>query len=265
MPTSSRDTDVLLDWILHSMSLVRRRPDNDEGLEQNGAMHRIMRDVILRDPLRGWDSSEIGEHTGLSNTGIHHQMVKLRECGLVSTLVDGKWHKHILRGGSMASAASLVKAEATAILGIRLKETSDLIENSETRMITESEADSISFQIRIAEPGPRAEDFDQISTLTTDFGLAGETSRSSSKLARDVMEDLCTSHQPKSILALSEKFSESRGKVSTVVNRMRSAGFVERVPMVSRLQQDIFSGILRQLDARGEEWLMTRGGIGRLE
>ena len=78
MPTGSRDTDVLLDWILHSMSLVRRRPDHDEGLEQNGAMHRIMRDVILRDPLRGWDSNEIGEQTGLSNTQTRRLIQELR-------------------------------------------------------------------------------------------------------------------------------------------------------------------------------------------
>ena len=39
-------------------------------------------------------------------------MVKLRDCGLVSALVEGKWHRHVLRGGSMAAAARLVSAEA---------------------------------------------------------------------------------------------------------------------------------------------------------
>ena len=35
--------------------------------------------------------------------------------------------------------------------------------------------------------------------------------------------------------------------------------------MVDRIPQDAFAGISRQFDARGEEWLMTRGGLGRLE
>ena len=46
---------------------------------------------------------------------------------------------------------------------------------------------------------------------------------------------------------------------------MRAAGIVERVPMLERLAQDIYAGLMRQSDARGEGWLMTRGGLGRLE
>ena len=46
---------------------------------------------------------------------------------------------------------------------------------------------------------------------------------------------------------------------------MRAAGIVERVPMLERLAQDIYAGLMRQSDARGEEWLMTRGGLGRLD
>ncbi len=265
MPTGSRDPDVLLDWILNSMGLVRRKSAWAGKQDQNSAIHRIMREALLPEPLRGWDYTEIGKHTGISKTGIHHQMVKLKECGLVSTRVEGKWHRHILRGGSMSAAASLVKSEATAVLKIRLEEVSRLIENSETRMGTESEDDPISFQIRISELGPRGDDVDSISALVSDFGLAGESRRNGSRLAREILEEFCANHHPTTILALSEKLSESRGRVGTVVDRMRSAGLVERVPMVSRLPQDIFSGLVRQFDARGEGWLMTRGGLGRLE
>ena len=35
--------------------------------------------------------------------------------------------------------------------------------------------------------------------------------------------------------------------------------------MIDRITQDIFAGLSRQFDARGEEWLMSRGGLGRLE
>ena len=70
---------------------------------------------------------------------------------------------------------------------------------------------------------------------------------------------------PITLLSLSERLSESRGRVATVLDRMRAAGIAERVPMLERIPQDVFSGLSRQYDARGADWLMTRGGLGRLE
>ena len=259
MPTGSRDTGVLLDWILDSMGLVRR-----SGGDESGALHRIMREAFLIEPLRGWDSKELGDQTGLSNTGIHHQMVKLRECGLVAAQVDGKWHRHVLRGGSMAAALSLVEAQAVAVLGLRASELGEMVEASETRMAIEAEQEETPFSIRISEPGPVESD-GRASALVSDLGLAGDSQRPGSALARDILAELCSSHQPITLLALSERLSESRGRVSTVVDRMRAAAIVERAPMVDRIPQDAFAGIVRQFDARGEEWLMTRGGLGRLE
>ena len=259
MPTGSKDTGVLLDWLLDSMGLVRR-----SGGDESGALHRIMREAFLTDPLRGWDSKELGDQTGLSNTGIHHQMVKLRECGLVAAQVDGKWHRHVLRGGSMAAAISLVEAQAVAVLGLRASELGEMVEASETRMAIEAEQEETPFSIRISEPGPVESD-GRASALVSDLGLAGDGQRPGSELARDILAELCSSHQPITLLALSDRLSESRGRVSTVVDRMRSAAIVERAPMVDRIPQDAFAGIVRQFDARGEEWLMTRGGLGRLE
>ena len=259
MPTGSKDTGVLLDWLLDSMGLVRR-----SGGDESGALHRIMREAFLTEPLRGWDSKELGDQTGLSNTGIHHQMVKLRECGLVAAQVDGKWHKHVLRGGSMAAAISLVEAQAVAVLGLRASELGEMVEASETRMAIEAEQEETPFSIRISEPGPVESD-GRASALVSDLGLAGDSQRPGSELARDILAELCSSHQPITLLALSNRLSESRGRVSTVVDRMRSAAIVERAPMVDRIPQDAFAGIVRQFDARGEEWLMTRGGLGRLE
>jgi hypothetical protein len=67
------------------------------------------------------------------------------------------------------------------------------------------------------------------------------------------------------LIALSESLSDSRGRVNTIVERMRSSGILERVPMLDRIPQDVFSGLMRQHDARGEGWLMTKGGLGRLD
>ncbi len=259
MPTGSKDVGVLLDWLLDSMGLVRR-----SGGDETGALHRIMREAFLPEPLRGWDSKQLGDQTGLSKTGIHHQMTKLRECGLVTAQVDGKWHRHVLRGGSMASAVTMVESQAIAILRLRLSELSQMIDTSETRMAIEAEDDAVPFSIRIAEPGPSEED-DRPSSLANDLGIAGDSQQPGNRLPRDLLVELCSSHQPITILALSERFSESRGRISTVVDRMRSAGLVERAPMTDRIALDIFAGLARQFDARGEDWLMSRGGLGRLE
>ena len=259
MPTGSRDAGVLLDWLLDSMGLVRR-----SGGDESGSLHRIMREAFLPEPLRGWDSKQLGDQTGLSNTGIHHHMTKLRECGLVATQVDGKWHRHILRGGSMTSAVTLVESQATAILGLRLSELAQMVETSETRMDIGAEDDGVPFSIRISEQGPLDEG-DRTSALARDLGIAGDSQQTRDDLPRDLMVELCTSHQPITLLALSERLTESRGRVSTAMERMRSAGLIERAPMIDRIAQDIFSGLLRQFDARGEDWLMSRGGLGRLE
>jgi len=265
MPTGSSDPDVLLDWILESMGLIRRRSDSSTSEGQYSVLHRIMSEALLLEPLKGWSSKDLGDITGMSNTGIHHQMVKLRDCGLVSALVEGKWHRHVLRGGSMAAAARLVSAEARAVLSIRLEALSHVIVESDVRMETESEEPRTTFSIRIKENGPREEGNGPISELAKDLGLGGENIRDGDEIASRVLTEMGSSAAPITLLSLSERLSESRGRVATVLDRMRAAGIAERVPMLERIPQDVFSGLSRQYDARGADWLMTRGGLGRLE
>ena len=264
MPTGSREPDVLLGWILDSFGLVRRRSEQSEGDERFGALHKIMMHALLPDPLRGWDSNALGDVTGLSNTGIHHQMTKLRDCGLVAAQVEGKWHRYVLRGGSISAAVRIVEAQAKSILALRLQEMADLIEPSETRMKVEQEGGDVPFSIRISEPGPRDEGFGK-SRLISDLGLAGGARSSGDSIALDLFSELCSSHNLLTLLSLSERLSESRGRITTVIDRMRGAGIVDRAPMVERIPQDIFSSLMRQFDARGPDWLMTKGGLGRIE
>lgn len=262
MPTGSKDPDVLLSWLLNSMGLIRRRT-GQWGDEERGALHRIMRDALLVDPLRGWDTRDIGDASGLSNTGTHHQMSKLRASGLVSTDVDGKWHVHVLRGGSISAAVGLVSVQAKAVLEVRLAELSEIVVASESRMETGTEEEELPFSIQISEPGARREGEDRVTALVNDLGLGGERS-SDHGLAKSLLTHLAEAQNPLTIQSLSERLSESRSRIQTAVDRMRGSGLVERVPMIERIAQDVFSGLVRQNDARGEEWLMTRGGLSRL-
>ena len=92
MPTGSRDPDILLAWLLDSMGLVRRKSDGFSIDDDQGALHRMMSQTFIAEPLKGWDAKSISEVSGLSQTGIHHQIVKLRESGIISTQTDDRWH-----------------------------------------------------------------------------------------------------------------------------------------------------------------------------
>lgn len=264
MPAGSRDPEVLLNWILDTMALIRRKSEDWADEDGSGALGRIFREALLVDPLKGWDAREIGEVCGLSQTGTHHQMMKLRESGLVATDNNGKWHVHVLRGGSMKAAIGLVSVQAKAILEMRLSELSEFVIESETRMSSPIDGD-FDFSITISEPRPRREGDDSIDALVEDLGLKGGRAKDGDKIARKLMCELGASHNPITILSLAEKFGESRSRVQRSVERMRGAGLVDRVPMIDRIAQDVFAGISRQYDGRGEGWLMTRGGLGRLD
>ena len=265
MPSGSRDRDVLLNWILDSMGLIRRRANQWGDDFQNDALHKLLSNTFLKDPLKGWNNADLGNECGLSHTGIHHQITKLRTAGLISTEIDGKWHIHVLRGGSITSAIRLVTSQARIILQIRLSELSDLISESPTRMKTIPEDDNINFTINIAEHTPRRKNFDKIDSLVSSLGLDGERKKGDDKLAKKILCSLCENEIPVTILHLVDQYGDTRSRVQRVIDRMRNSGIIERVPMIDRIAQDIFSSIIRQYDGRGEEWLISTGGLGRLE
>ena len=265
MPTGSRDPDILLAWLLDSMGLVRRKSDGFSVDDDQGALHRMMGLTFLAEPLRGWDAKSISDVSGLSQTGVHHQLVKLRESGLVSTQTDDRWHVYVLRGGSMSASMELISVQAKVILNQRLGALSDHVSESEERMVVPSEEEEYGFRIEVAEPRALIEDEDSLDALVRELGLNGERAKQGDGLSRKLLEELAGSGNAVSLLALSEKFGESRSRVQRSIERMRVAGIVERVPMLERLAQDIYAGLMRQSDARGEDWLMTRGGLGRLD
>ncbi len=264
MPTGSKDPEILLSWLLDSMGLVRRKSESGTLDEAQGAIHRLMMGALLSEPLAGWDAKSLGEASGLSQTGVQHQLVKLRESGLVSTQPDGRW-VHVLRGGSISAAVEILSAEAKAILGLRMSELGQFVTESDERMSIPADGEPPEFRIVIAEPGASSEGVDSLDRLVSDLGLSGDRARADDKLARNVIEELANRTSAITILALSEKMGETRSRIGRAVDRMRSAGIVERVPMMDRIAQDVYLGVMRQHDARGADWLMTRGGLGRLE
>jgi DNA-binding transcriptional ArsR family regulator len=265
MPTGSKDPDVLLAWLLDSMGLVRSRTEGATVDEEQGAIHRMVRHTLLEEPLKGWDNSAISEFSGLSQTGVHNQMHKLREVGLISSQLQGRWHVNVLRGGSMASAVELIAVQTRAIAMMRLAELSDVISDSESRMQEVGEEESQSFRIDIAEPGPTPEDSDRLDCLLADLGITGDRIKKGDTVTRRVFNELASSERPLTLQTLADRTKETRSRAQRVIERLRQAGIVDRVAMRDRIAMDVYSGLVRQYTARGEDWLMGRGGLGRLD
>ena len=165
----------------------------------------------------------------------------------------------------MSASMELISAQAKVILDQRLGTLSSYISESEERMVVSCEEDEYGFRIEVAEPRALVKGEDSLDALVRELGLNGERAKQGDELSRKLLEELSGSGNAVSLLALSEKFGESRSRVQRSIERMRAAGIVERVPMLERLAQDIYAGLMRQSDARGEDWLMTRGGLGRLD
>lgn len=264
MPTGSKDTDTLLEWLIDSLSLVRRKSETWGLNDEPSALHRMFIGALLAEPLRGWNTKELGDSCGLSQTAMHNQMQRLRESGLVASELKGRWHIHVLRGGSMNSAIELLAVQAKKILQIRLAELSDLIIESDERMITPAEDEEKKFRIKITEPRATVQGKDRIDSLIDDLGLNGERVKSEDDLGKRVTLELAKSHRAITLLVLAERLDETRSRVQRVLERMLEMSIIERVAMPERIAQDVYLGLMRQFDARGEEWLMTKGGLGRL-
>jgi DNA-binding transcriptional ArsR family regulator len=264
MPTGSKNPDILLSWILDTIGLVKRKSESWEDAEL-GALHRIMKDALLLEPLKGWDTRDLGDVCGLSQTGMHHQMVKLRDSGLVSSESYGRWHIYVLRGGSITASINLLSIQARGIMELRMIELGKYIHLSKERMEFLNDRGEINFKIKVSEPSPSKKGHDRLDSLIEDLGLNGDRTKNEDELAKNIFIELSSSVNPITILSIAEKLSETRSRVKRTIDRFRSSGIVERVPMFDRIAQDIFSGIIRQYDARGEEWLRTRGGLGRID
>ena len=264
MPTGSKNSDVLLGWILDSLGLVKRKIESWGDEEEFGALHRIMSEALLLEPLKGWDIKTLGDVCGLSQTGMHHQILKLRESGLISSENYGRWHIYVLRGGTITSSINLMAVQAKEIIELRLLELSGHIKDSEKRMEIPSESIENNFKIKISEPSAIKIEEDRLGVLLDDLGLNGDRVKVKDDLAKRVFKELAESSNPITILSLSNKFSESRSRIRRTIDRFRNSNIIERVPMLNRIAQDIYIGMTRQYEARGEEWLFTRGGFGRI-
>ena len=267
VPIGSEDRDILLAWILDTMGLVRRRNFADEVVSTRGSIHALMRNHLLAEPLRGWDSQSLIDASEISSTALHHQLVKLRSCGLLSTVTEGRWKRHVIRNGSLSAAIELISAQAQIIVKQRMAILDDIISTSETRMINDPlqlGGEDIPFRIIISEQGPIGNQI-SLESLLRDFGFTGERGKDEDDLCLKIFTLLGSAETPLTTDFLMNETNESRTRVLGILERFRSALLVERVLFEDRISHNVFVGLTHQWAQRGEKWIRGRGGLGRIE
>ena len=263
LPAGSRDPHVLISWILDSLGLVRSRGDSKSAAERLGGINKILSQCFIADPKSGWTAAEISDVTGISSTGVHHQLVKLSDSGLLSSRSIGGKRTYMINGGSFSNAAEFIGINSVVIARQRLKILAGSVSNSSERMLVQGEQENVPFRIDIVGLTPKLID-DELLQLSIDLGFSGDRIRLGDNLHVDLLRVLAKSNKPLGITELMEETGGSRARVGRILDRMRSAGLLERAVVDSRLDVDIFGGLLRQYRTRGSDWLVGRGGLSRL-
>ncbi len=266
-PTGKKDVEMLLAWLLDTLGLVRRRNDADTSDATQRPLHRLMRDHLLKEPMKGVDAKTLADQLGISMTALHHHLKGLQAIRLVASKSgENGWMMHHLRCGSLSAAVDILHREAVGILALRLAPLEQWQTGSVERESGE-ETEEIPLKIVICEPRPLINNEDEIDAFLNDFGLRGERSRQTSgdDLTRQVFEALLATNHAISLDEAVAQWGATRPRLTRTFDRFRAAGLVERVLRYDRLPVILWDALSTQYSRRGEEWLLGKGGLGRLD
>lgn len=268
-PAGSRDVDQLVDWMVQTLDLVRRKGDEWAGDGMHTPMHRLLRDHLFAHPRSGWDAQGLGDELGLSATALQHQLVKLRDAGLVDTVQKDGWRHHHLRNGGIVEAVELLGAESRLVLQQRLRNLEDWMTDSDARMaIPSAKGDELPTRLVIRPRTPLEEGQDGMDAWLLDLGLYGDRVRrpkdGEAPLARRMFERMCAAEAPISLDEALSEWGTTRPRLTRTFDRFRAAGLAERVPRLDRLPVTLWSALRSQHGRRGGDWLLTKGGLSRM-
>ncbi|MEE3082862.1 MAG: helix-turn-helix domain-containing protein [Candidatus Thermoplasmatota archaeon] len=269
-PAGSRDVDQLISWMLDTLDLIRRKGDEWSGEGVHTPLHRLLRDYFLEHPNQGWDVQALGDEIGLSAPALHHQISKLSECGLTGAVNREGWRVHHLRNGSLSNAVEMMAVEGRLVLNQRLRALNHWMKESKSRMDIPSEKSSdVPLRIHIKARAPLTDGQDEMDAFLQDLGLYGDRVRSGPDggppLGRAIFEHLLEADSPLSLDEALEKWGTTRPRLTRTLDRFCAAGLVERVPRNDRLPVTLWSAIVSQHGRRGSEWLVSKGGLGRID
>jgi len=268
-PAGSKDVDQLVSWLMDTLDLIRRKGDEWSGEGIHSPLHRLVRDYLIQYPKNGWNAQELADELGLAITALHNQITKLTECGLIDSVnIDG-WRVHHLRNGSLTNAVEVMAVEARLVLEQRLRVLNSWMKESEERMKIPSEKNrDAPFRIHIRSRVPLTEGQDEMDSFLQDLGLYGDRVRSGpngAPLGKGIFEYLLDSNLPLSLDEALDLWGTTRPRLTRTLDRFCAAGLAERIPRIDRLPVTLWSAISSQHGRRGGDWLISKGGLNRID
>lgn len=271
LPTLERDADRLVEWMVDTLCLVRKRGDTMADQGRAGPVHRLLRDHLFGDPATAWDAQILADEIGHMPASLNHHLARLVETGLVGYTNEGKgWRRYYLKGGSVSNAVAHLRQQATLVVTQRMELLSTEWSRSGEPLPVElpTEEDNPLFLGLVDHrPVPDEGGGSPLSHWMNDFGLLGE--RPGQELGADsvsvrLFRTLLTRNEPLSLDEAEDLLGGQKARLGRILERFRSTGMVERVPRTDRLSTALWSAITTQSQRRGEDWLLKKGGFERL-
>ena len=271
LPTTERDVDGLIAWLIETLSLVRKRGEATADQGRAGPVHRLLRDHLLGQPDKSWDAQMLADELAQMPASLNHHLARLVETGLIGFTNEGKgWRKYYLRGGSMTNAVAYLRQHCTMVLQQRF----DLVHQRWSRTdatlpVELPQEESAPFSLGLVDHRPLQEgsEGDGLSHWMNDFGLLGE--RPGAEIRADslsvrLFSTLLERNLPLSLDEAVELHGGQKARVGRVLERFRATGMVERVPRTDRLNTALWTAMTAQHQRRGEDWMLKKGGFQRI-
>lgn len=258
----TRSPEVLADWVLRTLGLVRHERD---GLGEQ-PLRRLLLEHVVAEPTASHDPPSLADALGLSTAGLHHHLQRLAANRL---LVNGglegstrQWHVRFL---DLRRAVDLMLEEAQTVLRLRLGELGSWWTAEGPRAAPEREPPALT--LWVAEPHPGALEVTPMAAWMAALGLLGERpgpAREDGGIGARVLQRLLEDARPLSLDEGERALGASRGQIQRALDRLRAAGLVARHPREDRLPEALWSALQGQHVRRGADWLVKRGGLGLL-
>ena len=273
IPTSQNDLNQMIDWLVATFGLIRRRGEEHAFGDSQQPVVRLLREHFLLNPAEGVDSNTLGEELGLAPASLHHHLSRLSACRLISSRSEGDgWRRYFLRGGSITSAIELFSQEARLLLRMRLRNLENWWTRSEElskqNLELQKSIEPPPLRLWVTEPTPVPEQkgVSELSVWMAEMGLLGD--RPGKAILADsvsvkLFEVLLSRPHPLSVDEAVKITKATKPRLIRIMDRFRSAGIVHRVPRTDRMPAILWEAMESQFRKRGEDWLLLKGGFNR--
>lgn len=273
IPTSKKDATQLIDWLVATFGLIRRRGEEHAFGDSQQPVVRLLREHFLAHPTTGVDANALGDELGLAPASLHHHLSRLSACRLISSRSEGDgWRRHFLRGGSLTAAIELFSQEARMLLAMRLADLETWWTRTEGQSTPKIEIprarDAPALRLWVTEPSPQPdiEGASELSNWMAEMGLLGERPGKAimaDSVAVKLFSTMLGRSAPFSIDEAVELTKATKPRLVRILERFHAAGIVERVARIDRLPTILWEAMESQFRKRGEDWLLLKGGFNR--